>query len=504
MSLCHPRIMSSSPCRGKPALGSARICAYTPRMTDEALSQRLQDALARHQAGDLAMAEAGYLSVLSDRPGHVDALYLLSTLRLQQGRAEDALALSEQVIAHVPRVADAHANKGTALQALQRFDDAAAAFRAAIQLAPDAAHLYFNLGNALRAAGDKPGAVTAYRDAVALKSDLVQALSNLGATLSELGHFDEAAVTCAEACRLAPSFADAHYNLGNAHREAGRFDDAVASFQAALAQNPEHANAHCNLGLALMRHADLGPAIDALAEAMRVAPEHNMAAFYHAVATEMSGADADALFAAMNENNPTVHAWLDSWHYIKSNSTLASEIIHDPFRLLRHAFDAAPETGLILEFGVRHGVSLRHIAAMTTAPVHGFDSFQGLPTAWGDEPEGVYSTEGALPQVPGNVTLHAGLFEDTLADFLVSHPGNVRFCNIDCDIYDSAVTVLEGLAPRIGPGTVLVFDEYLVNPSWRDDEYRAFQQAVTRYGWRYSYIAFGIVTKQAAVRIESV
>ena len=489
---------------GKGALGRRRGDRYTDFMSIDSLHQRLQDALSLHRAGDLAAAEAGYLAVLNDEPDHVDALYLLSTLRLQQGHAEEALVLSERVIAHVPRVADAHANKGTALQTLAQFDAAAIAFRDAIRLLPDAAHLHFNLGNALRAAGDKQGAVKAYRDAIALKGDLVPALSNLGATLSELGLFDEAATVCTEACRIDPGFADAHYNRGNAHRESGRYADAVAAFEAALAVQPEHANALCNLGLTLMRDSDLQPAIDQLADAIRVAPDHDMAAFYHAVAVEMSGADADALFAVLNQENPTMAAWLDSWTYIKSHSTLASEIIHDPFRLLHHAFDAAPKEGLVLEFGVRHGMSLRHIAGLTSARVHGFDSFQGLPTAWGDEPEGVYSTGGVLPEVPGNVTLHPGLFEDTLADFLAAHPGDIRFCNIDCDIYASTVTVLDALAPRLQPGSVLVFDEYLVNPTWREDEHRAFQEAVARHGWTYSYIAFGIITKQAAVVIESV
>lgn len=66
------------------------------------------------------------------------------------------------------------------------------------------------------------------------------------------------------------------------------------------------------------------------------------------------------------------------------------------------------------------------------------------------------------------------------------------------------MTVLEGLAPRIKPGSVLVFDEYLINPTWRDDEYRAFREAAEKHGWRYSYLAFGIVTKQAAAIIEAV
>ena len=136
--------------------------------------------------------------------------------------------------------------------------------------------------------------------------------------------------------------------------------------------------------------------------------------------------------------------------------------------------------------------------------MHGFDSFEGLPAAWCHEPEGVYSTGGRLPDVPDNVTLHAGLFADTLGPFLEKHPGQIRFCNIDCDIYASTVTVLDGIAPRVRPGTVLVFDEYLINPTWRDDEYRAFREAVEKYGWTYSYLAFGIVTKQAAVVIDGV
>ena len=158
----------------------------------------------------------------------------------------------------------------------------------------------------------------------------------------------------------------------------------------------------------------------------------------------------------------------------------------------------------MLEFGVRHGLSIGHIARHAGQPVHGFDSFRGLPSAWGGEPEGVYSTDGALPDVPDTVTLHEGLFEDTLQPFLDINPGAVRFCNIDCDIYTSTVTVLDGIASRIVPGSVLVFDEYLINPTWRDDEHLAFQQAVKKYGWKYRYLAFGIVTKQAAVIIEKI
>ncbi len=473
-------------------------------MTDLDMPPALRQALAHHQAGEHEQAEQGYLDVINEQPDNIDALHLLSVLRLQDGRAEEALIYIERVILIAPEAAEAYGNKGTALQALERFGEAAFAFRTAIKHDPQAAHHHYNLGNTLRASDDKPGAVRAYRDALKCAPDLVQAHSNLATTLSELGLFDDAVTHCQAALQIDPGFADAHYNLGNAHRESGRFEEAMASYEKDIEHNPSHADAYCNMGLTEMLPPGLDTAIHTLSKAIAVDPDQDMARFYHAVATEMIGSDAQSLFEKLPLDDQTVDAWLDSWTYVKSHSTLNTEIIHDPFSLLEHALSKASLDGLALEFGVRHGVSIRHIAAHCAQAVHGFDSFRGLPSAWGGEPEGVYTTEGALPSVPENVTLHEGLFEDTLGAFLDTHRGDVRFCNIDCDIYASTVTVLDALAPRIKPGTVLVFDEYLINPTWRDDEFKAFSETVAKYGWQYHYIAFGIVTKQAAIIIDKI
>jgi hypothetical protein len=60
---------------------------------------------------------------------------------------------------------------------------------------------------------------------------------------------------------------------------------------------------------------------------------------------------------------------------------------------------------------------------------------------------------------------------------------------------------LEALGDRVVAGTVLVFDEYIGNEHWREDEFRAFQEAAARRGWRYEYLCYSLYTKQAAVRI---
>jgi hypothetical protein len=195
-------------------------------------------------------------------------------------------------------------------------------------------------------------------------------------------------------------------------------------------------------------------------------------------------------------------ARMDAWRYIKSADRKMPPMIGSSIQALRIGIEAAVNDGLVLEFGVRFGTSIRQIAALASQDVHGFDSFEGIPEAWNREPKGAYSTKGVIPSVQRNVTLHRGWFEETLPGFLDEHDAPVRFINIDCDIYSSTKTVLELLATRITPGTVIVFDEYLGNETWREDEFKAFQEAVRKHGWNYEYLCFSFMTKQVVVRLK--
>ncbi len=103
--------------------------------------------------------------------------------------------------------------------------------------------------------------------------------------------------------------------------------------------------------------------------------------------------------------------------------------------------------------------------------------------------------------MPDNVRLHVGWFDDSLPRFLDRHPGPARFINVDCDLYASTRTILERLGPRIVPGTVIIFDEYLAYEGWREHEYKAFQEFIRESPYAYEYLAFNIVGRQAVVRI---
>jgi hypothetical protein len=163
-----------------------------------------------------------------------------------------------------------------------------------------------------------------------------------------------------------------------------------------------------------------------------------------------------------------------------------------PSDLYRLAIERVEIEGLYLELGCKSGGSLREIALLTRATVHGFDSFEGLPEDWSGNVQrrGTFTTRGRRPRVPANVELHAGWFEDSLPVFAAAHPGPIAFMHVDCDLYSSTATALAALGAGIVPGTVLVFDEYFNYPSWQDHEYRAWQEFVAANAVAYDYLGF--------------
>ncbi|MCU4159632.1 class I SAM-dependent methyltransferase [Acidiphilium sp. AL] len=189
--------------------------------------------------------------------------------------------------------------------------------------------------------------------------------------------------------------------------------------------------------------------------------------------------------------------------YIIENMQSAM-MLRDRFDLLRFALVRAPEQGLVLEFGVEKGLSIACLGNATKRTVHGFDSFEGLPEDWVGtaETRGAFNRRGALPKVPANVRLHVGWFDATLPAFLAETTEPVSLLHIDCDIYSATATIFSLLAPRIVPGTVIVFDEYFNYPGWRQHEYKAFQEFCASSGRRYRYLGYAGEKGHVAVVIE--
>lgn len=72
--------------------------------------------------------------------------------------------------------------------------------------------------------------------------------------------------------------------------------------------------------------------------------------------------------------------------------------------------------GSILDLGVYKGSSTRALAGIfPDQTIHGFDSFEGLPEDWSHVLKGAFGdVKGVLPNMPDNVLLYKGWFDDTL------------------------------------------------------------------------------------------
>ena len=163
--------------------------------------------------------------------------------------------------------------------------------------------------------------------------------------------------------------------------------------------------------------------------------------------------------------------------------------------------EKAKQPGLYLEFGVAYGGSINWLARHSERTIHGFDSFEGLPEDWSGrhEAKGAYSLQGQLPEVEANVRLYKGWFEETLPGFLVQNTEPAALIHIDCDLYSSTQYLLTQLEKRIRAGTIIIFDEYFNFISWRQHEFKAFQEFVQRNSIDYEYIGWSY--QQVAVRI---
>jgi len=168
------------------------------------------------------------------------------------------------------------------------------------------------------------------------------------------------------------------------------------------------------------------------------------------------------------------------------------------YQVLERALQSARLDGLVLEFGVATGDTLRRIAAERT-DAHGFDSFEGLPEDWRPG----FATGAFAQRVPevGTATLHIGWFQDSLPRFLSEHPGPFAFVHIEADLYSSTKIIFELGESRFVNGTVIVFDEYFNYPGWEQHEHQAFVEFIEKTGHAFEYLTYNPLHEQVAVRL---
>ena len=212
----------------------------------------------------------------------------------------------------------------------------------------------------------------------------------------------------------------------------------------------------------------------------------------------------------LNQKNLTVYeeiqnrAVFDSADYI---SNFLEEVLLVPSRenLWEIAINQLAPGSRIIELGVYKGYSINRlakIAASRDIDAVGFDTFEGLKEAWAGTSfiEGSYSNQGRLPKTARNVSLKKGQFRETIPKFLEQNERAISLIHFDVDTYQSTKEALGLMHDVFKPGLLLVFDEYLGYPNWRNGEYLAWTNFAKNEGLAWKYLAFS--NFQTLIKIE--
>lgn len=193
------------------------------------------------------------------------------------GRAEEAAASYEAVLAMEPADPYAHYNLGKLHFTRGAPEAAERHLRAALERRPEIAEARIVLAHVLEARGDAAGAAAAFDEALKSRPGDFGAWFGFGQTLRRLGRLGEAQAAFERALALDPANADAHSALFDLHQSQGNLASAAKHVAAVLRQRPDWADALFNQGMVLMRMQRLGEAEAAFRRLIALDPGYRTA-----------------------------------------------------------------------------------------------------------------------------------------------------------------------------------------------------------------------------------
>ena len=193
-----------------------------------------------YAAGQWDEAEKLCRRILELHRTDLAARTMIGEIRLSQGRAAEALAVFDPLVAEAPGDAGIRAQRGLALQDLGRRQEALADFDQALAI--------------------KPGNVIS--------------LLYRGNLFLESGAFDNALAAYEQLIRSAPGYDEGWFRRGSALWLLERFEDALASYANALTLNPGRFGAAFNSGTVLLKLDRYDEAFAAFEQARNIAPAH--------------------------------------------------------------------------------------------------------------------------------------------------------------------------------------------------------------------------------------
>lgn len=204
----------------------------------------------------------------------IDEALARGTRLLRAGRAGEAVAAFDEVLAILPDHGETLINRGVALRRAGRRDEALASYWRALEVAGDKSAVWVNAANALADAGriaEAHAALGVARRRLPQSADVWQGLANL---LLKESHELAAEACLRRAAALSVRDATPLVRLASLLAQRGRLDSALASFDDARRLGPLTPGAHSGYAQTLISQGRLAEAERHLRRALEIDRDH--------------------------------------------------------------------------------------------------------------------------------------------------------------------------------------------------------------------------------------
>lgn len=189
--------------------------------------QRLAQAFALHETGELEAAADAYRGLMRALPVATVIISNLGMVLLQLGRTEEGLPLLERSLRIDPQQPQVLAACAMAYIELGQAEAALARCEQALRLVPELPSALHTRGLALHMLGRYEEALASYAQLLSRFPDHLEAYNNRGLSLLALERFDEALQSFERARQLQADHVSTLQNLAKAYSLTGRREDAL-------------------------------------------------------------------------------------------------------------------------------------------------------------------------------------------------------------------------------------------------------------------------------------
>ena len=463
------------------------------QMGNKSKEQIINQAFKFHSQGNISEATKHYQNFFNQ--GFKDSRVFSNYGMILQslGKLEEAATLLRKAIKLKPDSFSAYNNLGSILYDLGELNEAEIVIRNAIKIKPDFAEAFSSLGIILKGLNKLEEAEIAIRNAIRIKPNFAMAYSNLGVVLSDLKKLKEAELFTRESIKINPNSAVSHSNLGSILKGLSRFDEAELSIRHAIQIRPDYAEAFWNLYTV---SKSLEEATESIKKCLKI-NENHLKARLTLNALNLHHGD-ESSFNDLLKSKHIDHPYVSSFKWLFDLKE-RPQLFFRRWSLFDSMIKISNKDRPFYEFGVWQGVSFKYLIK-TLKKGYGFDTFEGLPEDWHNIKKGAYSAEGIIPNIDGG-TFIEGKFEDTLPTFFAKPRPMASIINFDADLYSSTICALNHSKTVMDEDTILIFDEFIMNKNWEQDEYKALNEFCSVNNLTYQVLAFSYITGQVAVKL---